>query len=58
VRAVGYGGSAAQAGGRLGSRARILLGVAALGAIGSGVAATLLYLAFVRDLPDFKSLAD
>jgi penicillin-binding protein 1A len=42
----------------LGSRARILLGVAALGAIGSGVAATLLYLAFVRDLPDFKSLAD
>ena len=39
------------------SRAKVLLGAAALGAI-SGVAATLLYFAFVRDLPDFRSIAD
>jgi penicillin-binding protein 1A len=42
----------------LASRARILLGVAALGALAASAAVTLLYLAFVRDLPDFKSLAD
>jgi penicillin-binding protein 1A len=42
----------------LASRARILLGVAALGAFGSGVVAALLYLALVRDLPDFRTLAD
>jgi penicillin-binding protein 1A len=42
----------------LASRARILLGVAALGALAASAAVTLLYLAFVRDLPDFRSLAD
>ena len=40
------------------SRARILLGVAALGALAASAAVTLVYLAFVRDLPDFQSLAD
>jgi penicillin-binding protein 1A len=42
----------------LASRAKILLGVAALGAIAAGVASALLYLAFVRDLPDLRSIAD
>jgi penicillin-binding protein 1A len=42
----------------LASRARILLGVAALGALAGSAAVTLVYLAFVRDLPDMKSLAD
>ena len=32
--------------------------MAALGAIAASVAVTLVYLAFVRDLPDFRSLAD
>ena len=32
--------------------------MAALGALAASAAVTLLYLAFVRDLPDFKSLAD
>jgi penicillin-binding protein 1A len=58
VRVVGYGRRAALPGGYLASRARILLGVAALGVLAASAAVTLLYLAFVRDLPDFRSLAD
>jgi penicillin-binding protein 1A len=42
----------------LASRARILLGVAALAALGSGIVAGLLYVSLARDLPDFRSLAD
>ena len=43
----------------MGSRVlRILLGVAVFGALGAGLAAALLHLAFVRDLPDFRNLAD
>src|SRR5262249_53789421 len=45
-------------GGRLSARARILLAVAALAAVAAGAAVTLFYLAFVRDLPDFRSLDD
>ncbi|MGH7288015.1 MAG: transglycosylase domain-containing protein, partial [Myxococcota bacterium] len=37
---------------------RILLGVAVFGALGAGLAAALLHFAFVRDLPDFRNLAD
>jgi penicillin-binding protein 1A len=42
----------------LASRARILLGAASLVVLAAGAAAALFYLAFVRDLPDMKSLAD
>jgi penicillin-binding protein 1A len=42
----------------LASRAKILLGVAALGAIAASAAVALFYVAFVRDLPDFRSLDD
>jgi penicillin-binding protein 1A len=42
----------------LASRATILRGLVAFGAVAFGVAVGLLYLAFVRDLPDFRSIAD
>jgi penicillin-binding protein 1A len=42
----------------LSSRARILLGAGAFVVLAASAAATLLYFAFVRDLPDMKSLAD